>query len=100
MFVVVDFASVGSEEKTSLLDSPPELVLPSAGSFSGSHDGFPNAQKQQFPNRPGGFIVHMVQGDTMVVCNEGSSYSLPKIKIKKLSTWVNNIFPTSFGVQM
>lgn len=99
MFVVVDFASVGSEEKTSLLDSPPELVLPSAGSFSGSHDGFPNAQKQQFPNRPGGFIVHMVQGDTMVVCNEGSSYSLPK-KIKKLSTWVNNIFPTSFGVQM
>lgn len=80
MFVVVDFASVGSEEKTSLLDSPPELVLPSAGSFSGSHDGFPNAQKQQFPNRPGGFIAHMVQGDTMVVCNEGSSYSLPKKK--------------------
>ena len=38
----------------------------------------PECPKQQFLNRPGLFIVHMVQGATMVVCNEGSGYTLPK----------------------
>lgn len=88
MFVVVDFASVGSEEKTSLSCFwhgafwMLRFATGVGATFSWILLGFsrwvPECPKQQFLNRPGGFIVHMVQGATMVVCNEGSGYNLSK----------------------